>query len=147
MTLADGAVCDLLRAQAKDRCQAVAQAGAATVYQSGSAAGIRRLVLAIDTGDRVVVSPPVDVVAEQLASATPTLRQVAIDGQPGVVLDVVATWKPGAPTAHRQSVVGCTQRGALWKCAQVDVGACDARVGADGTITTSCGASAPLSIE
>jgi len=47
MTRADGEVCDLLRAQAKDRCKAVAQDGAATVYQSGSGrAGIRRLVLA-----------------------------------------------------------------------------------------------------
>lgn len=122
MTRADGEVCELLRAQAKDRCKVLAQDGAATVYQSGARrAGIRRLVLAIDTGDAVLVSPAIDVVTDQLASATPTLRTVAIGGRPGVVLDVVATWKRGAPVAHRESVVTCAPDEAIWKCAVKDL--------------------------
>src|ERR1041384_523896 len=67
MTRADGDVCDLLRAQINDKCKRIAQEGGATVYQSGSkAAGIRRLVLAIDTGSDVLVGPPVDVLVDQL---------------------------------------------------------------------------------
>src|SRR5690349_8384631 len=94
MTRADGEVCDLLRAQIGDRCNRVAHDGSATVYQSGSkAAGIRRLVLAIDTGADILVSPAVDVLSDELQSTRPTLRSVAIDGRPGVVLDVVSTWK------------------------------------------------------
>jgi hypothetical protein len=147
MTRADGEVCDLLRAQAKDRCKAVAQDGAATVYQSGSkTSGIRRLVLAIDTGSDVLVGPAVDVVAEQLASTRPTLRAISIDGHPGVVLDVVATWRPGAPADHTESLVGCAQIDGIWKCSLVDVGPCDASVASDGGVTTSCGATSTLSI-
>jgi hypothetical protein len=147
MTRADGEVCDLLRAQAKDRCKAVAQDGAATVYQSGSTtAGIRRLVLTIDTGGDILVSPAVDVVAEQLASTRPTLRAISIDGHPGVVLDVVTTWKRGAPADHTESLVGCAQADGLWKCSLVDVGPCDASIGSDGGVTTSCGATSTLSV-
>jgi hypothetical protein len=125
MTRADGEVCDLLRAQAKDRCQVIAQDGAATVYQSGARrAGIRRLVLAIDTGADVLVSPPIDVVTDQLASATPSLRTIARDDRrddrPGVVLDVVATWKRGAPVAHREAHVRCARADAIWKCEVTD---------------------------
>jgi hypothetical protein len=147
MTRADGDVCDLLRAQAKDRCKAVAQDGPATVYQSGSkTAGIRRLVLAIDTGSDVLVSPAVDIVADQLESTHPVLRPVAIDGHPGVVLDMVATWKAGAPAAHTESLVGCTQGDGHWRCSLIDVGACDASVAKDGVVTTSCGTTSTLSI-
>lgn len=160
MTRADGDVCDLLRAQVKDQCKRVAQDGGATVYQSGGqaggqagskaggkTAGIRRLVLAIDTGSDVLVGPPVDMLAEQLESTRPTLRSMLIDGRPGVVLDVVATWKPGeAAAAHTESLVGCMQADGIWKCSLVEVGPCDANVAADGSVTTSCGATSTLSI-
>src|ERR1043166_4327767 len=61
MARADGAVCDLLRAELGDHCKRIAKDANAAVYQSrsrsGGAAGIRRLVLAIDTGDAVLVGP------------------------------------------------------------------------------------------
>jgi hypothetical protein len=143
MTRADGDVCDLLRAQIGDRCKRVAQDGGATVYQSGSqAAGIRRLVLAIESGGDVLVGPAVDLPSDQLQSTTPTLRAVAIDGRPGVVLDVVSTWKRGKTAEHAQSLVGCMQADGIWKCSLLDVGPCDASVAADGSVTTSCAAPA-----
>jgi hypothetical protein len=147
MTRADGDVCDLLRAQIGDKCKRVARDGGATVYQSGSkAAGIRRLVLTIDTGSDVLVGPAVDVLADQLESTRPTLRAVAIDGRPGVVLDVVSTWKHGKAAEHTQSLIGCVQADGIWKCSLVDVGPCDASVGPDGSVTTACGATSTLSI-
>jgi hypothetical protein len=147
MTRADGDVCDLLRAQVSDKCKRVATDGGATVYQSGSkAAGIRRLVLAIDTGSDVLVGPAVDLLYDQLESTRPTLRTIAIDGRPGVVLDVVSTWKRGKAAEHTESLVGCVQADGIWKCSLVDVGPCDASVGADGSVTTSCGATSTLSI-
>ena len=147
MTRADGDVCDLLRAQVNDKCKRVAQDGGATVYQSGSkAAGIRRLVLAIDTGADVLVGPAVDVLADQLESTKPTLRAVAIDGRPGIVLDVVSTWKRDKAAEHAESLVGCVPADGIWKCSLVDVGACDASVGPDGSVTTACGTTATLSI-
>src|SRR3954464_15341461 len=140
MTRADGDVCDLLRAQITDKCKRVAQDGGVTVYQSGSkAAGIRRVILAIDTGNDVLVGPAVDVLSEQLESTKPTLRAIAIDGRPGVVLDVVSTWKRGKAAERTQSLVGCMQTDGIWKCSLVDVGSCDASVGSDGSVTTSCG--------
>jgi hypothetical protein len=147
MARADGDVCDLLRAQVNDRCKRVAQDGGATVYQSGSkAAGVRRLVLAIDTGNDVLVGPAVDVLSDELESTKPTLRAVAIDGRPGVVLDVVSTWKHGKAAEHTESLVGCMQADGIWKCSLVDVGSCDASVASDGSVTTSCGATSTLSI-
>ena len=147
MARADGDVCDLLRAQVTDKCKRVAQDGGATVYQSGSkAAGIRRLVLAIDTGNDVLVGPAVDVLSEQLESTKPTLRAVEIDGRPGVVLDVVSTWKRGKAAEHTQALVGCVEADGIWKCSLVDVGSCDASVGPDGGVTTSCGATSTLSL-
>ena len=147
MTRADGEVCDLLRAQIQDRCKQVAHDGTATVYQSGSkAAGIRRLVLAIDTGSDILVGPAVDVLSDELQSTKPTLRSVAIDGRPGVVLDVVATWKRGKTTEHAQHLVGCTRTAKVWKCSLVDVGACVASVAPDGSVTTTCGATSTLSV-
>lgn len=147
MTRADGDVCDLLRAQIDDKCKRVAQDGGATVYQSGSkTAGIRRLVLAIDTGADVLVGPAVDVLSEQLESTKPTLRAIAIDGRPGIVLDVVSTWKRDKAAEHTESLVGCVQASGIWKCSLVDVGSCDASVGPDGSVTTSCGTTSTLSI-
>ncbi|HET7499896.1 MAG TPA: hypothetical protein VFK02_02805 [Kofleriaceae bacterium] len=147
MTRADGDVCDLLRAQINDQCKRIARDGGAAVYQSGSkAAGIRRLVLAIDTGGDVLIGPAVDVLVDQLESTRPTLRSVAIDGRPGIVLDLVATWKRGKAAERARSLVGCAQVDATWKCSLVDVGACDASVGPDGSVTTSCGASTTLSV-
>jgi hypothetical protein len=150
MMRADGEVCDLLRAELGDTCKRVAHDGSAAVYQSrsrpGDRAGIRRLVLAIDTGTTVLVSPAVDLLDEQLASARPTLRAISIDGKPGVMLDVVSTWKRGKADDHAQSLVGCAQLDAIWKCSLVDAGACTASVAADGSVTTSCGTSSTLSI-
>jgi hypothetical protein len=152
MTRADGEVCDLLRAQAGDQCKRLAHDGAATVYQSGTRAnGIHRIVLAIDTGRGVLISPPIDLVADQLQSTHPTLRAVAIDGRPGVVLEVVSSWKRGAPAQRTGSLVGCTQDDAIWKCATIELGelgelgACDAGVTGDGRVT-SCGTERALSI-
>src|SRR5215467_13428223 len=122
MTRADGEVCDLLRAQTQDRCKRVVRDGSAAVYQSGSkAAGVRRLVLAIDTGRDVLIGPAVDVLSDQPESTTPTLRPIAIDGHPGVALDVVATWKRGKAAERAESVVGCAAVGAIWKCSLIDV--------------------------
>ena len=150
MARADGAVCDLLRSELGDRCKRIAQDGNAAVYQSrsraGGAGGIRRLVLAIDTGDTVLVGPSLDVLDDQLESARPTLRAIEIDGRRGVALDLVSTWRRGNAAEHAESLVGCMQSGAIWKCSQVDVGACAASLGADGSVTTSCGTSATLAV-
>jgi len=148
MMRADGDVCDLLRAQVSDRCKRVASDGAAAVYQSGSKqSGVRRLVLAITAGDDVLVSPPIDVLSDELESTTPTLRSMAVDGHPGIVLDVVSTWKRGARAEHTQALVGCTQADRAWRCALVEVGACDASVGLDGSVTTACGSTSTLAVE
>lgn len=150
MARADGAVCDLLRAELGDSCKRVAHDGNAAVYQSrsraGSPAGIRRLVLAIDTGDSVLVGPAVDVLDDQLESTRPTLRPIAVDGRSGVALDLVSTWRRGKAAERAESLIGCMQAGAVWKCSQVDVGNCDASLGADGSITTSCGTSSTLAL-
>src|ERR1043166_3488199 len=107
MTRADGSVCDLLRSELGDTCKRVAQDGNASGYQSRSkargAAGIRRLVLAIDTGDTVLVGPAIDVLDEELQSARPTLRTIAVDGHAGVALDVVSTWRRGKAAQHAES--------------------------------------------
>src|SRR5262249_24895488 len=135
MTRADGEVCDLLRAQVQDRCQRIARDGGVAVYQSGSkAAGVRRLVLAIDTGRGVLIGPGVDVLSDQLQSTTPTLRTIAIDGRPGVALDVVATWKRGNAAERAESLVGCAAVGAIWKCSLIHLGSCDASLAGDGGV-------------
>ncbi|HEX3758481.1 MAG TPA: hypothetical protein VHW23_07225 [Kofleriaceae bacterium] len=147
MARADGAVCDLLRAELGDRCQRVAHDGNAAVYQSRSrSSGIRRLVLAIDTGSTVLVGPAVDVLDDQLESTRPTLRAIAVDGRPGVALDLVSTWRRGNAAERTESLIGCMQAGAIWKCSQVDVGGCGASLGSDGSVTTACGASATLAV-
>src|SRR5262249_1538237 len=129
MARADGAVCDLLRSELGDTCKRVARDGNVAVYQSRSrssdAVGIRRFVLAIDTGAAVLVGPAVDGLDDQLESAQPTLRPIAIDGRPAVALDVVSTWRRGKASEHAESLIGCMQAGAIWKCSQVDVGSCD----------------------
>jgi hypothetical protein len=151
MTRADGEVCDLLRAEAGDTCKRIAQEGSAAVYQSrgritAQAAAIRRLVLAIDTGNGVLVGPAVDVLDDQLASTHPTLRPVTIDGHRGVALDLVSTWKRGGAAERSEALVGCVPSDAIWKCSLVDVGACRAELGDDARVTTSCGTSSTLSI-
>jgi len=150
MTRADGRVCDLLRAELGDTCKLVVRDGNAAVYQSrsrsGSPAGIRRLVLAIDTGDTVLVGPAIDVLDDQLESARPTLRAIEVDGHPGVALDVVSTWRRGKAAERAESLVGCMQSGAIWKCSLVDVGSCDASLASDGSVTTSCGATSTLAV-
>jgi hypothetical protein len=175
MTRADGAVCDLLRSDLGDTCKRIARDGNAAVYQSrirSGGSGIRRLVLAIDTDAGILVGPVVDVLDDQLESARPTLRAIAIDGQPGVALDVVSTWRRGKTAEHAESLVGCMQAGPIdptgedprpagaavgvptprarrspiWKCSLIDVGGCDATLAADGSITTSCGTNATLAV-
>lgn len=150
MARADGAVCDLLRAELGSRCKRIARDGNAAVYQSrspaGAVSGIRRVVLAIDTGDAVLVGPAIDVLDDQLESARPTLRAIEIDGHRGVALDLVSTWRRGNAAEHAESLVGCMEAGAIWKCAQLDVGACTASLAADGSVTTSCGTSATLAV-
>jgi hypothetical protein len=149
MARADGAVCDLLRSELGDRCKQVARDGNAVVYQSrsrGGGIGIRRLVLAIDTGDAVLVGPALDVLDDQLESARPTLRAIEIDGRRGVALDVVSTWRRGKTAERARSLIGCMQAGNIWKCSQVDVGSCDAQLAADGSVTTSCGAQSTLAV-
>jgi hypothetical protein len=154
MTRADGAVCDLLRSDLGDTCKRIARDGNAAVYQSrspsgrgsGGSTGIRRFVLAIETDRGVLVGPALDVLDDQLESARPTLRAIAIDGHPGVALDVVSTWRRGKTAEHAESLVGCMQAGAIWKCSLIDVGGCDASLGADGSITTSCGTNATLAV-
>lgn len=141
MTRADGEVCDLLRAQAGDQCKQLVRDGSATVYQSGTrAAGIHRIVLAIDTGRDVLVGPPVDLVADQLQSTQPTLRVVEIAGRPGVVLDVVSIWKRGKAIQRTGSQIQCSQTAAIWKCARIDLGACEPAVAADASAAARCGA-------
>lgn len=150
MSRADGAVCELLRAELGDSCKRVASDGNASVYQSrsrsGAPSGIRRLVLAIDTGSAVLVGPALDVLDEQLESARPTLHAVAIGGQPGVALDLVSTWRRGKTAERTESLVGCAPSGEIWKCSQIDVGSCGASLASDGSITTSCGATASLAV-
>lgn len=154
MTRADGAVCDLLRSDVGDTCKRVARDGSAAVYQSrsrsgrgsGGTTGIRRFVLAIDTGSGILVGPAIDVLDDQLESARPTLRAIAIDGHPAVALDVVSTWRRGKTADRGQSLVGCMQVGTIWKCSQIDVGSCDASLRADGSVTTSCGNSLTLAV-
>jgi hypothetical protein len=143
MSRADGAVCDLLRPELGATCKRVAHDGNAAVYQS-RAAGIRRLVLAIDTGSAILVGPALDVLDEQLESARPTLRSVAIGGQRGVALDLVSTWRRGKAAERAESLIGCAPAGEIWKCSQIDVGSCGASLASDGSITTSCGATASL---
>jgi len=145
MTRADGEVCDLLRAEAGDHCKQLVRDGAATVYQSGTRrAGIHRIVLAIDTGRDVLVSPPIDLVAEQLQATQPTLRAVEIDGRPGVVLDVVSIWKRGTATQRTGSQIRCSQDAAIWKCAQLEVGAFEAGTSAAGSAVASGSATPSL---
>jgi hypothetical protein len=150
MARADGAVCDLLRSELGDRCKRIARDGNAAVYQSrsrgGGAAGIRRLVLAIDTGDAVLVGPAVDVLDDQLESTRPTLRTIEVGGRRGVALDLVSTWRRGNAAERARSLIGCMQAGSVWKCSQVDVGSCDASLAADGSVTTSCGTSSTLAV-
>ncbi|TMQ14072.1 MAG: hypothetical protein E6J90_27380 [Deltaproteobacteria bacterium] len=154
MTRADGAVCDLLKSDLGDTCKRIARDGHAAVYQSrsrsargsGGSTGIRRFVLALDTGSGILVGPTVDVLDDQLESARPTLRAIAIDGHPGVALDVVSTWRRGKTAEHAESLIGCMQAGSIWKCSLIDVGGCDASLTADGTVTTSCGATASLAV-
>ena len=38
------------------------------------------------------------------------------------------------------------QAGSIGKCSLIDVGGCDASLTADGTVTTSCGATASLAV-
>jgi hypothetical protein len=153
MTAASDGVCELLRADRHDGCKRLAHAdsplGAAAVYQAGSP-DLRRIVLAIDTGDGVLIAPGIDLYAGDatLERAQPTVRPVQIDGRPGLVLDLVTTFhKRGGERWHTEAIVGCghTPAGA-WTCASIDVGTCDATIDADGGVATSCGGHARLSL-
>jgi hypothetical protein len=148
-------VCSLLRSDIKDGCKRLSKRSEAgfdvEVFQAGTKRGIHRYVLVITAGDQRMVSPSVDLLAEDcigdacvsLDAATPTVRTVAIDGKPGVVLDVVAKWTADAKF-QTESIVGCAPAGGSWKCSSADLGRCEATVGPDGTVATSCGGSASL---
>ena len=66
MTAASDEVCELLKADRHDRCKPLAHVDQATVYQAGTKHGIRRFVLAIDHGDDVLVSPALDLAADDV---------------------------------------------------------------------------------
>ena len=144
-------VCSLLRSDTKDGCKRLSKRSEpgfdAEVFQAGTKRGIRRYVLVITTGDQRMVSPSIDLLAENcvgetcvtLDAATPTVRTVAIDGKPGIVLDVVAKWTADAKY-QTESIVGCAPAGGSWKCSSADFGRCEATVGPDGAVQTSCGA-------
>ncbi len=153
MTSADDInVCSLLRSDIKDGCKRISKRSEAgfdaEVFQSGTRRGIRRYVLVITAGDQRMVSPSVDLLVEScddagcvtLDAATPTVRTVSIDGKPGVVLDVVAKWAADAKF-QTESLVGCAPAGGSWKCSSADLGRCEATIGPDGAVQTSCGAS------
>jgi len=157
----DGEPCGWLLSDIKDGCKRLAKHAEpsfdAEVFQAGTRRGIRRLVLVVTSGDQRMASPGVDLLGEDcsdaacvtLDTATPTVRPVQIDGRPGVVLDIVSTFTRGNKSDRFQteSLVGCapTAEGP-WKCSTVDVGACTATVGLDGTLETSCGAHTNLSL-
>ncbi len=155
MLSADESVCDLLRAEAHDVCKQIAKADRVSVFQSGSTHGIRRVVMAIANGAQTLVSTGLDFLTEDcaanacvtLVSTSPTIRPVTLDGRPGFVLDLVATFRQ-AQTWQTESLVGCgaTATGA-WKCSTIDVGRCQASVTADGRVTTSCGGHMTLSLD
>jgi hypothetical protein len=148
MSDADGEVCGLLRAETTDTCKRVAKLDAnVAAYQSGSARGIRRVVLVVRDGDRQLVGPGIDLLGDGAKlTVEPTLRPILIDGKPGVVLDVIAKFKLGKDAWTTEEVVGCAQTETAWKCAMVDVGRCNATVADNGTVTSSCGDSTTLSL-
>jgi len=152
MTSADDLnVCSLLRSDTKDGCKRLSKRSEpgfdAEVFQAGTKRGIHRYVLVVTAGDQRMVSPSIDLLAENcvgetcvtLDAATPTVRTVAIDGKPGIVLDVVAKWTADAKY-QTESLVGCAPAGESWKCSSADFGRCEATVGPDGALETSCGA-------
>jgi hypothetical protein len=158
----DGEPCGWLLSDIKDGCKRVAKQAElgfdAEVFQAGTRRGIRRLVLVVTSGDQRMASPGVDLLGEDcsdapcitLDTAIPTVRPVQIDGRSGVVLDIVSTFTRGTKSDRFQteSVVGCAPTAAgPWKCSTIDVGACTATVGVDGTLETSCGAHASLSVD
>ncbi len=151
MTLASDEVCELLKSDRHDTCKPAAQLDRAKVYQAGASHGIRRYVLAIDRGDDTLISPSIDLPAEDgtLDRATPTITAVEIDGHPGFVLDVVSSFHRGTKRARTswqtEAIVGCTEVDAVWKCVTVEPGACAATIDPDGSITTSCGDRVKLS--
>jgi hypothetical protein len=156
MTAADDInVCSLLRSDTKDGCKRVSRRSEpgfdAEVFQAGTKRGIHRYVLVVTTGDQRMVSPSIDLLGEScddggcvtLDAATPTVKDVSIDGKPGVVLDVVAKWTADAKF-QTESLVGCAPAAGSWKCSSADFGRCEATVGPDGAVATSCGASGSL---
>jgi hypothetical protein len=157
----DGEPCGWLLSDIKDGCKRLSKHAepsfAAEVFQAGTRRGIRRLVLVVTSGEQRMASPGIDLLGEDcsdaacitLDTATPTVRPVQIDGRPGVVLDIVSTFTRGTKTDRFQteSLVGCAPTAdGPWKCSTVDVGACTATVGLDGTLDTSCGAHTSLSL-
>ena len=138
MTLASDEVCELLKADRHDTCKSAVQLDRAKVYQAGAKRGIRRYVLAIDRDDDTLISPSIDLPAENgtLDHATPTLSIVQIDGHAGYVLDLVSSFHRDRTSWQTESVIACSAEGT---CVAVDTGACAATVGSDGSLTTACG--------
>jgi hypothetical protein len=157
MSVVEGDVCALLLAERGDTCKRVAKLDNVAVYQSGSRRGVSRLVVAIDRGEDKLVGPSVDVLGEDcagdrcvtLVAATPSMRAVVIDGRPAIVVDVVARFRAGkrGEPWQTEAIVGCGQTAAgAWRCATLDAGRCEGSVGDDGTIATSCGDRARLTL-
>ena len=157
----DGEPCSWLLSDIKDGCKRLTKHAepsfAAEVFQAGTRRGIRRLVLVVTAGDQRMASPGIDLLGEDcsdtacitLDAATPTVKPVAIDGRPGVVLDLVSTFTRGGKSDRFQteSLVGCAPMAdGPWKCSKMDLGACTATLGVDGQVDSSCGAHASLSL-
>jgi hypothetical protein len=112
--------------------------------------------MVVTADDQRMASPGIDLLGEDcsdaacitLDAATPTVKAVSIDGRPGVVLDLVSTFRRGASDRFQtESLVGCAPSAAgPWKCSKMDLGACSATLGLDGQVESSCGARASLSL-
>lgn len=133
MQLLDDDVCTLVKS-GKDRCAPIAKNAQATVYMSGTKHGIRRVLLAVPNGDRVMVGPSLDYLDAEIES---TLVPVTLNGRAGVAVSIAATSDAGTTN----QVVGCAAgANGVWKCTQLDLGACTPVIGADGAV--GCGTTA-----
>ncbi len=142
MQLVDDGVCELLRSNLTDHCNAIAKSPLATVYQSGSKHGIRRFVLAIERGERTLVGPAIDIVGDE--TTVPTLHAITLNGRAGIALDLASHDRTG--TTHEVQGCATTANGA-WKCAELDLGACEPTIGDDGSVESSCGGRTTLALE
>jgi len=135
MRAADDNVCNLLFAQSGDRCTRLVSDKRATVYRSGNPRGITRIVIALPIAGQTLVGPSIDLVGA--ATITPTISDVAIDGKPGVAVELATT----VDAITTRTVIACAASGkTAYKCTTLDAGRCDIAVGGDGKVASSaCG--------